>query len=109
MSDIENSPAVKGNPNWKKGVSGNPGGRPKAVKELLERARKMTPAALDLWESLLEDENADMKVRLEASKLVAAYGLGRPGLVESEEEESKQVARISPSLAARLAALEETH
>lgn len=60
------------------GVSGNPGGRPKAVKELLERARRSVPAAFDLAEKLIADDDADDRVRLDAAKFLASYGLGAP-------------------------------
>lgn len=63
---------------FKSGVSGNPGGRPKAVRELLERARGSVPEAFDLAERLVRDDAADPRVRLEAAKFLTAYGLGPP-------------------------------
>ena len=42
-----------GNPNWKPGVSGNPGSRPKAVRELLELTRSEVPASFELAVKLL--------------------------------------------------------
>lgn len=60
------------------GRSGNPGGRPKAVRELLDRARAAVPAAFDLAEKLVADEKADPRVRLEAARFLTAYGLGAP-------------------------------
>lgn len=60
------------------GVSGNPSGRPKAVRELLELARAEVPASFDLAKKLRDDETQDGRVRLEAAKFLTAYGLGAP-------------------------------
>jgi hypothetical protein len=70
-------------PAWKKGQSGNPGGRPKglarAVRDIpLEKAD--TPGDLVLarfWWSVLLDETADMAHRMQASKLLADRGWGK--------------------------------
>jgi hypothetical protein len=86
------------------GTSGNPGGRPRAVRELLEQARASVPAALELAERLVADEQEDSRVRLEAAKLLMAYGLGSPPKelprdpVEdmTDEELADEVARIIP-------------
>lgn len=37
---------LRGNPNWAKGQSANPGGRPKGVAEVIELARKHTAEAI---------------------------------------------------------------
>ncbi len=78
---IENRGPEKGpgNPAWKKGgPSPNPGGRPKAVAELLDLARSHVPRALRLAARFLRDREMDPRVRLDAAKLVIAYGLGKP-------------------------------
>jgi hypothetical protein len=56
----------------------NPGGRPKAVRELLDLARSHVPGSLDLAVKLRDDETEDSRVRLEAAKFLTAYGLGAP-------------------------------
>ena len=44
----------------------NPGGRPKAVRELLDLARESVPDALAFAKKLLANETADDRVRLDA-------------------------------------------
>ena len=46
MPTDKTAPARRGNPNWTKGVSGNPGGRPKAIVEVQELARRETAASI---------------------------------------------------------------
>jgi hypothetical protein len=43
-----------GNPAWVKGKSGNPGGRPKQVKELQDIARKSCPDAIEYAQKLVQ-------------------------------------------------------
>lgn len=54
----------------------NPGGRPKAVRELLDLARESVPDALAFAKSLLADDAVDARLRLDAAKFLTAYGLG---------------------------------
>lgn len=71
------------------GVSGNPGGRPRAVRELLDLARESVPEALAFAKRLLADEKADARVRLDAAKFLTAYGLGAaPKLPADGDEEA---------------------
>lgn len=40
---------------WKPGQSGNPGGRPKSIPELVEASRALTPMALEVWAKVMAD------------------------------------------------------
>lgn len=65
------------------GVSGNPGGRPKGLREFREA---LDAAGVDeLMLQVLVDalKHTDIRVRLEALDRVAAYKYGRPGAQES--------------------------
>lgn len=88
------------------GVSGNPGGRPKQVRELLELAREACPAAIELAKSYMGDAELDPRVRLEAAKLLMSYGLGKPPTLDGEAEVKSEAVAVPPSLAAKLAALD---
>ncbi len=60
-----------------KGISGNPSGRkpiPKEVKEILEAA---TPDAVRLLINTFNDEQADMKLRIDCANSVIDRSLGK--------------------------------
>lgn len=58
---------------WAKGVSGNPGGRPKGI---AAKAREHTDKALEVLTTALDD--ADPRVRVTAAKEVLDRGWGKP-------------------------------
>jgi hypothetical protein len=62
---------------WAKGISGNPGGRPKAIADLVALARQQTPNALKVLASLMEDINAPASARVAAAKEILDRGWGR--------------------------------
>ena len=77
-----------GNPAWVKGKSGNPGGRPKIVEGLRQRALKaVDETVLDAWidecrvrerhvmGALVECRGPDW---VRCSQLLAEYGMGKP-------------------------------
>lgn len=81
---------------FKPGASGNPGGRIKKVTKLLRLATKHAPKAMAYALALLDepelgDEPKDMltqrKVKLEAAKLLMAYGIGTPPKLSAEVDE----------------------
>lgn len=67
---------------WKKGQSGNPGGKPKKVREVEELARKVLEQdgrnlAFDALEQIVRTSE-DEKSRIKACELVMAYAYGKP-------------------------------
>jgi len=103
MSQIENSEPVKkprGNPAWSKGgASPNPGGRPRAVAELLELARSDVPEAFALARSYMRDVEMDPRTRLDAAKFIVSYGIGKPPAFEGAESDtatSQNLANVTP-------------
>lgn len=72
MAAENSKKAVVGRP-WPKGVSGNPGGRPKGIAAL---AREHTDKAMGvLADALLND---DARVRITAAKELLDRGFGKP-------------------------------
>lgn len=69
------------------GVSGNPGGRPRLVKELLGDFRAETPGSLAVAVEIRDNEKLNAGVRLEAAKFIASYGLGKPLNVDPKSDE----------------------
>lgn len=61
---------------WKPGQSGNPGGRPKKRRTLAARCRRIVDEhVVDAWLAEVEKRGPDW---VACSKLLAAYGYGRP-------------------------------
>lgn len=93
-------PLTKANrTSFKPGQSGNPKGRPKKVLDLLEQARGSVPKALEYANKLLDDEEADAKLRLDAAKFLTSYGIGAPpkSTVTIDEDDDVQTS-APPSL-----------
>ncbi len=63
---------------WKKGQSGNPGGRPAVVKELRELAREHTVEAVNTLLAVMQDDEAPAAARVSAACAMLDRGYGRP-------------------------------
>lgn len=96
----------RGNPNLKKGVSGNPGGRPKKTQEQydLEAAcRNKTPAALDVICHVMEKGVSEAN-RLKAAQYIIDRGHGKaPETVNMKAELSEKKELSGDELKAELA------
>jgi len=72
---------------WKRGVSGNPGGRPKChatveahkiIADVKAAARELTPKAIAALESVMDDPKAPPAARVGAATAILDRGWGRP-------------------------------
>lgn len=61
---------------WKKGESGNPGGRPRVIGEIQELAREHTREAIGTLVAIMQDQKASPAARVSASTAILdrAYG-----------------------------------
>lgn len=57
------------------------------MRPLLEIAREAVPKALEKAVEWLDDKDCPRPMQLEAMKLLCAYGLGRPGALESDSKD----------------------
>src|SRR3712207_4507150 len=65
---------------FRKGQSGNPGGRPRSYGDLRELARAHTQTALDTLIRVMQDESAPASARVSAAAHLLDRGHGRPEL-----------------------------
>jgi hypothetical protein len=70
------NPAGRGG--FRKGVSGNPGGRPKVEGQVREIARRYTSMAIETLAAIMVDEKAPPAARVTASIAILDRGYGRP-------------------------------
>jgi hypothetical protein len=83
-----------------KGVSGNPGGRPHAEREMVELARAAGPDVIRLMIKVCADESRPMPIRLHAGALLLDRGFGKARervdiTADSERAELVQALRIA--------------
>src|SRR4029453_17593723 len=67
----------KGRP-FRKGVSGNPGGRPKVLGDVQELARQKSPEAINTLVGIMNNEKAPPAARVAAAKALLDRGYGKP-------------------------------
>ena len=63
---------------FKKGQSGNPGGRPKVVAEVKELARAHTGKAIETLVSIMDNPKAAPAARVSAANALLDRGYGKP-------------------------------
>lgn len=78
---------------FQKGISGNPGGRPKAEKDVKAFALKNTKRAMERIVELIEDE--DPRVALMAAKEVLDRAYGKPKVADDDDANDKKHVTIN--------------
>lgn len=63
---------------FKKGQSGNPGGKPKELKEIQLEARKMSLAALKTLETVCKNSKSPAAARVAAANAILDRAYGKP-------------------------------
>jgi hypothetical protein len=86
--DMNRNPNGKGG--FQKGVSGNPGGRPKEVREVKALAREHTSEALDTLAQIMRDHKAPQAARVSAARELLDRGHGRAESSINARVETKQ-------------------
>ncbi|OJY77507.1 MAG: hypothetical protein BGP12_03010 [Rhodospirillales bacterium 70-18] len=63
---------------WQPGQSGNPGGRPNAVREALRLAREASPDAMRTLIAMMTDPSEDSRARIVAATHILDRAMGKP-------------------------------
>lgn len=104
--------ARQGNPAWQKGVSGNPGGKPRAIingVHVPTLAREYGPEAIRTLADIMRDKEAPPAPRVKAAEVLLNRGFGlAPAVVTVLSELRDAEEYTDEELAAALAGEEPT-
>ena len=94
MGDYMQRRITMANPDWVKGVSGNPGGRLQVPKDFAEKCRAFIEDVG--WDELLKFVGTDVykKDKLKAIELLLAYGYGKPKQSYEVSMEGENVIKV---------------
>ena len=93
-----------------KGVSGNPGGRPKrtpAEQKAIDMMKEATPEMVDLVLSIARDEHASFYAKLQAAELILNRSMGKPETYLRVENGEQTAEEATASLMALFAAMDD--
>lgn len=110
MADFENKGGTneqapkRGNPNWTKGQSGNPGGRPKEIGHVRELARQHTEEAIRTLAAIMTDKGAKETARVAAAEALLDRGWGKaPQEMKIDSTQTVTVANLEDIIREELA------
>jgi hypothetical protein len=85
---------------FKPGQSGNPGGRPKAEREVIELAREASPRAIGRLIELIDDKDGRIAAAAANSVLDRAFGKPTQPISGDEDKPPVGVAPVTPTVEA---------
>lgn len=77
---------------FKKGESGNPGGRPKIPEDIKQAFKDLTPAAIATLTEIVNCKSAKHSDRIKAAEIILDRGWGKP--TQSMEIETNKVPQV---------------
>ena len=80
----------KPNGQFAPGTSGNPGGRPAQLTEIVEMSRKTTPEIIETMTTIMLDTDEPTLARIRAGEFLANRGWGKPVEVLEQKIEDKR-------------------
>lgn len=81
---------------WTKGVSGNPGGRPRIASDIREALEAATPRAVQVLVGLLD--SADERIALRAAEVLLTRTLGPPGGTTIIDDDTVDTIDFTPAI-----------
>ena len=80
---------------FKKGQSGNPGGRPKIFTEVKQAAREHTEAAIETLVGVMNNEEATAAARVAAANAILDRGWGKPESYTNMAHDNKPLRELT--------------